>query len=482
MGHVEGISRDQRQLLAPSLDEIVGADHVVRVIDGYVDSLDLGELGFSKFAVLATGRPPFHPAALLKLYLYGYLNQTRSSRRLEREAVRNIEVRWLINQLEPSFRTIAAFRQEHSQAIVAVTRSFVRFCRSLSLYGCELVAIDGTKIEAAASRKKVVTPKKLAKQLAAIDARIAAYLAEMDAADQAEGDRAEGGPQAGSAGDVQAALEVLAQRRAEVQSTAKALVDEGLTQKVIGESDARLMKTARHGHQVCYNAQTAVDGKHGLIAAFELTNAGNDLAQLQPMAEAAKAELDAETLTVVADTGYSNGEQGNACEQAGITPVVPRPAVANPKNKDLFGRDRFHYDEDSDSWTCPSGETLTRYKSSQTGQTDYYTTSACATCALKAQCTKSASRSIARGFHEKDKEAMHRRAIDEPAYMKRRRELVEHPFGNIKWMLGYPRFLLRGIEKAKSELALAVFAFNLKRIVKILGVQAILAALQPRYA
>jgi len=477
MGHIEGISRDQRQLLAPSLDEIVGADHVVRVIDAYVDSLDLGELGFAKFAVLATGRPPFHPGALLKLYLYGYLNQTRSSRRLEREAVRNIEVRWLIDQLEPSFRTIAGFRQQHSQAIVAVTRSFVRFCRGLSLYGSELVAIDGTKIEAVASRKKVVTPKKLAKQLAAIDAKIAAYLTEMDAADQAEDE-----PQAGSAGDVQAALDALKQRRAEVQSAAKALVDEGLTQKVIGEPDARLMKTARHGHQVCYNAQTAVDDKHGLIAAFELTNAGNDLAQLQPMAEAAKAELDAETLTVVADTGYSNGEQGHACEQTGITPVVPRPAVANPKNKELFGRDRFHYDKDSDSWTCPSGETLTRYKSSQTEQTDYYTTSACATCALKAQCTKSASRSIARSFHEKNKEAMHRRAIDDPAYMKRRRELVEHPFGNIKWMLGYPRFLLRGLEKAKSELALAVFAFNLKRIVKILGVQAILAALQPRYA
>jgi transposase len=459
--------------MAPSLDELVGSDHPIRVIDAFVDSLDLERLGFSKVKALATGRPPFHPSDLLKLYVYGYLNQMRSSRRLAREAERNIEVQWLIDHLQPSFKTIADFRKEHVQAIVEVTRSFIRFCRGLSLYGGELVAIDGTKVEAVASRKKVITPARLAKQLAAMDEKIAGYLATMD-----EADREEEGEQAGSAEDIKAALEALKQRRGELQTQAGELAEEGLTQKVVGELDARLMKTARHGHQVAYNAQSAVDGKNGLIAAFELTNDGNDLGQLQPMAEAAKAALEVETLIVVADTGYSNGEQARACEAAGITAAVPRPEIVNPKDGTLFSRDAFRYDEGSDSWTCPAGQTLTRYKSSQTEQTHYYTTKACAGCALKAQCTTAAGRSIARSFYETDKQAMHQRCIDDPAYMKQRRELVEHPFGIIKWMLGCPRFLLRSIKKARAELALAVLGFNLKRAINIMGVPAILEALR----
>jgi transposase len=471
MGHVEGLSRNQRLLWAPSLDEELAADHPVRVIDAFVDTLDLGALGFSKVEAEAMGRPSYRPGDLLKLYVYGYANLVRSSRRLEREAVRNIEVQWLLSRLTPSFKTIADFRKDHPESIVGVVRAFVQFCRGQSLYGGELVAIDGTKIEAVASRRKVVTPKGLQVRIAAIDAKVAGHLAAMDAADREES-RAEA-----QVGDVGAALEALKHERERLQAHAKALADKGLTQEVVGESEARLMKTARHGHQVAYNAQSAVDAKHGLIAAFDLTDACNDQNQLLAMAEAAREALEAETLMVVADTGYSNGEQGLACEAAGVTPIVPRPATVNPNNPGLFTREAFAYDQESDSYTCPAGKTLTVVIVSQVHQRALYATEACAGCQLKASCTKAARRMIARGFYEGAKEAMHQRATADPIWMKRRRALAEHPFGTMKWGMGCPRFLVRGLTKAKSELALIVLGFNLRRIVKLRGVPALLDAL-----
>lgn len=472
MGHVAGESRYQRLMMTPSLDEIVDAEHPVRVIDAFIDTLDLNALNFSKVEAEATGRPPYRPGDLLKLYVYGYINRMRSSRHLERETMRNIEVHWLVNRITPSFKTIADFRKDHAEAIVGVCRAFMRFCKGQSLYGGELVAIDGTKIEAVASRKKVITPKELEKQITKLDAQIADYLAAMDEADGAEA-AAQDNP-----ADVAQALATLRHKRDEVQVQAKRLAAKGLSQEVIGESEARLMRSARHGHQVAYNAQSAVDAKHGLIAAFELTNDCNDQCQLLPMAEAAKEALQVDSLTVVADTGYSNGEQGQACEAADITAVVPRQKTTNPANPELFSRDAFSYDATSDSWTCPAGETLGLNYTSNTEQKKYYSTTACGGCPLKSQCTKAENRKIVRHFHEDAREAMHRRAVEDKKWMKLRRELVEHPFGTIKWMMGYPRFLLRGLTKAKAELALMVMGFNLKRTVTILGVQALLEALK----
>ena len=474
MGHVEGESRYQQLLIAPSLDEVVDAAHPVRVIDAFVDTLDLGALGFSKVVAEATGRPPYRPGDLLKLYIYGYGQQMRSSRRLEREAVRNIEAQWLVDRVTPAFKTIADFRKDHAEAIVGVVRAFVRFCRDRSLHGGELVAIDGSKVEAVASRKKVITPGKLEKQTAALDAKIREHLAAMDAADRQE---AAAEAQTGPA-DVAGALAALRQKRDLVQARAKALADEGLSQRVLGEEEARLMKTARHGHQVAYNAQAAVDAlKHGLIVAFDLVSDCNDLNQLQPMARAAKEALEAETLTVVADTGYANGEQGQACEAAGVTAIVPRAQTSNPKNPELFTRDAFAYDAERNSYTCPAGETLTAVTISKTERKTDYATKACPNCPLKPKCTKAARRTIARGFHESAKEAMHQRAMADPSWMKRRCQLVEHPFGAMKWSMGSPRFLVRGLEKAKSELALAVLGFNMKRTINILGVPALLDAM-----
>jgi transposase len=473
MAHVAGQSRYQSTLFPEVADDLVPRDHPVRLIDAFVDALDLGELGFSKVEAEATGRPPYLPGDLLKLYIYGYLNQVRSSRRLEREARRNLEVLWLINRVAPSFKTLADFRKDHPKSIVGVCRSFIAFCREQALFGSELLAIDGTKIAAVASRKKVLTPKKLAEQIAAIDRKIGEHLEAMD-----EADKQEGGTPADRI-DVTAVVKELQERRADIQRQAEAMKEQGLSQQVIGERDARLMRTANHGHQVAYNAQIAVDAKHHLIAVFDLTNEGNDYRLLHPMAEQGKQVLEVESLTVVADTGYSNGEHGERCEQAQITAIVPRAQTVNPEGKQYFGRDSFSYDAQSDSYQCPAGVTLSVGKVSYTqAKKEYWNVKACKECALRPQCTTAAKRTIVRSFHEDAREAMHRRAMSDRKWMKLRRSLAEHPFGTMKWMMGYPRFLVRGLVKAKSELALGVLCYNLKRAISLIGVQQLILALR----
>jgi transposase len=471
MAHVTGQSRYQSTLFPEVLDEVVSIDDPVRVIDAFVDTLDLAALGFSKVAAEEMGRPPYAPGDLLKLYVYGYLNRVRSSRRLEAETQRNVEVMWLINRLTPAFKTIADFRKDHAGAIVGVCRAFIRFCREQSLFGAELLAIDGTKIAAVASRKQVITPKRIEKMNASIERKIADYLASMDAADREE-PRAAGAP-----ADVAAALEALKAQKLRLQGQAQRLAASELKQLVVTEPEAKLMRTP-HGHAVAYNAQTVVDAQHKLIVAFDLTNEGNDQQQLHPMAVQGKDAVGADEVTVVADTGYSNGEHGALCEQDSITAVVPRAATVNPTGAQYFSRDQFAYDAESDSWRCPAGETLSLFKTSHTQQKKEYTTQACGTCPLKAQCTKAARRVIVRGFHEDAREAMHRRAVADPIWMKHRREMAEHPFGTMKWLMGLPRFLVRGLRKAKAELALGVLSYNLKRVINLLGVPALLRALE----
>jgi len=472
MAHVSGQSRYQSTLFPEILDEVVSIDDPVRVIDAFVETLDLTALGFSKVAAEEMGRPPYAPGDLLKLYIYGYLHRVRASRRLEAETRRNVQVMWLINRLTPSFKTIADFRKDHAEAIVKVCRAFIGFCREQSLFGAELLAIDGTKIAAVASRKQVMTPKRIEQMNAAIDRKIADYLASMDEADREEP------AAAGKPADVAAAIEVLKVQKERLQAQAQDMAARGLKQKVMTEPEAKLMRTP-HGHAVAYNAQTAVDAKHKLIAAFDLTNEGNDYGQLHPMAVQGKEAVGADEVTVVADTGYSNGEHGAQCEQDKITAIVPRPETVNPKGTQYFSRDQFSYDRESDNWRCPAGATLSLFKTSHTQKKKEYTSRACGTCALKPQCTKAAQRVIVRDFYEDAREAMHRRASADPIWMKLRRETVEHPFGTMKWLMAHPRFLIKGLKKAKAELALAVLNYNLKRVVSILGVPALLQALAP---
>jgi transposase len=472
MAHVTGQSRYQSTLFPEVLDEVVGRDDPVRVIDAFVEGLDLEELGFSKVAAEETGRPPYAPGDLLKLYIYGYLHRVRASRRLEAETRRNVQVMWLINRLTPAFKTIADFRKDHAEAIVGVCRAFIRFCREQSLFGAELLAIDGTKIAAVASRKQVMTPKRIEKMNAAIDRRIADYLASMD-----EADREEPGS-AGKPADIAAAIEALKAQKERLQDQAQDLAARGLKQMVMTEPEAKLMRTP-HGHAVAYNAQTAVDAKYKLIVAFDLTNEGNDYRQLHPMAVQGKGAVGADEVTAVADTGYSNGEHGALCERDGITAIVPRAETVNPHGEQYFSRDKFTYDPASDSWHCPAGATLSLYKTSHTEKKKEYTSAACGSCPLKPQCTKAARRVIVRDFYEDAREAMHRRASADPLWMKHRREIAEHPFGTMKWLMAHPRFLVRGLRKATAELALGVLSYNLKRVINFLGVPALLQALEP---
>jgi len=317
-----------------------------------------------------------------------------------------------------------------------------------------------------------MTPKRIEQMNAAIDRKIADYLASMD-----EADREEPGAVRAPA-DVAAAIEVLKAQKLRLQGQAQELASRGLKQLVVSEPEAKLMRTP-HGHAVAYNAQIAVDAEHKLIVAFDLTNEGNDYRQLHPMAVQGKEAVGAEEVTVVADTGYSNGKQGARCEQDGITAIVPRAETVNPNGTQYFSRDKFTYDPASDSWRCPAGDTLSLYKTSHTQKKKEYTSRACGSCPLKPQCTKAPRRVIVRDFYEDAREAMHRRATADPAWMKHRRETAEHLFGTMKWLMAHPRFLLKGLRKAKAELALGVLSYNLKRVINILGVPALLAALQP---
>ncbi len=469
MGHIVGQPREQSALFPEALDDFISADHPVRVIDAFVNALDLGALSFSKVVSKDTGRPPYHPGDLLKLYVYGYLNQIRSSRRLERESQRNIEVLWLLSRLSPDFKTIAAFRQENTKALVGVCRTFTRFCRESALFGAELVAIDGSKFQAVASRKAVYTQKRIERERARIDARIGEYLTAMD-----EADANEACPEQKT--DTQAALKGLRERADELQTMAVRMRVDGVNQHVSTEPEARLMRTAGGGHAVSYNVQTAVDAMHKLIVSHEVTNEGNDHRQLYPMASAAKAELGVDTLTVVADTGYQNGEQGSLCEATGVTAVVPSQQVVNPQG-DYFDKSQFVYDAQSNTYRCPAGAVLSVRRTDRQAQVRVYGTSACGSCVLRAQCTRSKARTINRHFYAKFVEMMNQRAVDQPERMRQRHAIVEHPFGNIKRMMGNPRFLMRGLIKVRAEMALSVLSYNLKRVINIIGVPMMLVRL-----
>lgn len=474
MGFVRGESRSQGALFPVSLDELIPEDHLVRVIDLWVDRADVARLGFAKAQPKGTGRPPYDPADLLKLYLYGYLNQIRSSRKLERESQRNLEVLWLLKRLRPDFKTIANFRRENGAAFSAACRAFVGFCRAERLIGGELVAIDGSKFLAVASKRQVIRRQQLARQLTVLDADIARYLAELDAADRQE--------QAASLPNTQALRKTLAwlkDKRNDVATAEALMTSLGIEQHVLGEPEARLMRTAQGPTRVAYNVQTAVDAAHGLILHHAVTQDASDNRQLEPMARSAKAVLEQETLTVVADAGYSNGEQLGACEQANITAFVPpNRAINNQGEGQFFQKDRFSFDAERDCYICPAGMLLTRKQVMNKERMVIYTTTACSACSLKTQCTQAKQRFVSRHFDEEALEAARIRCASHPEMMKYRRQIVEHPFGNLKdRIFGNARFLLRGLAGVQGEMALAVLAHNFKRVGNILGVPALMTRL-----
>jgi transposase len=468
MRHIQGQNRHQMALLPESLDDLITSGHPVRVIDLLVDSLDLDVLGFIHAVPKATGRPPYHPGDLLKLYLYGYLNQIRSSRRLERESKRNLELMWLINRLSPDFKTIADFRRTNSEAIVQVCREFVLFCRGQGLFGGELVAIDGSKFEAANSPKQIINQRQLEAELERLDAQIQSWLEGVEANDAKDGKEVESSDN----DKTQMALEALKSEREMIQKRLEGMRAEKLYQQPTTDPDSRCLKGGRAG----YNLQTAVDSHHQLIVHHEVIQSRNDENALYPMAQAARQALEQEQLTVVADAGYSNGEAFAQCEAEGITPFVPVQRAINNKG-DYFDKSVFRYEAHADRFRCPGGQYLYYKTRLLKKKQRLYASEACGECAIRSQCTGSKKRWVSRHFHEETLVRVKQRSEQRRDLMRKRRQIVEHPFGTIKRMMGQPRFLMRGLRQVKAEIAFSVLSYNLMRAINVLGGQKMSTAL-----
>jgi transposase len=471
MSYVQGEDRGQAALLPAAIEDYVAAHAPVRVIDAFVDGLDVRGLRFGRSVPAATGRPPYDPRDLLKLYLYGYLNEVRSSRRLERECSRNVEVMWLLRRLAPDFKTIADFRRDNGAAIVGVCRAFVLFCRDQGLFTARLMALDGSKFRAAASAKRVMGRREIAEETAHLDRRIAEYLANLDENDADEPDEA--------SSTTAAALATLRARQAELDHLVAKLDCEERTTLVEGELDARPMGIGKGPKPPSYNLQTAVDVDTGLIVHHEVTSEPNDTRQLYPMAKATKDTLGISNLTVVADAGYSSGTAAAACEADGITACVPtNRSIHSQGDGTLFGRSAFVYQPETDTYMCPAGHVLARKQEvMRRDRLIVYAARDCAGCSLKPRCTTAERRFVSRHLHEDALERMNARFQADPSLIRQRRCASEHPFGTIKRMTAGGRFLTRGLKKVAGEAALSVLAYNLIRAINLIGAAAICAKL-----
>jgi transposase len=475
-GFVEGVDRGQSTLFPAVLDDYVAEDNPVRAVDVFVDGLDLDKLGFVGVQPLDTGRPGYHPGTMLKLYIYGYLNRLPSSRRLERECQRNIEMIWLTGQLAPDFKTIADFRKDNGKAIREVCREFVALCRKLDLLSAASVAIDGSKFKAVNARDKNFTEAKMKRRLERIDESIARYLSQLETADR-HGDAV---PEV-KVERLKSKIEKLKDEIARLNAINAEMMKSEDKQISLTDPDARSMATSgKDTGIVGYNVQIAVDTQHHLIVAHEVTNVGTDRHQLANMAEQARDEMAVETLDAVADRGYYDSEEIRACEDSGITVTLPKPMTSGAKAAGRFGKQDFVYVAADDVYRCPAGERLTyRHQSEEDGKTiRRYSTSSCKTCALKAHCTTGPERRISRWEHEAVLEKVQDRLDHNPNAMGVRRQTAEHPFGTIKCWMGATHFLTKKLPKVATEMALNVLAYNMKRVMAIAGVGGLLEAMR----
>ena len=474
---VEGIDRGQTTLFPECLEDWIDEDNPVRAIDAFVDELDLSGLGFDGAAPEATGRPSYHPTVLLKLYIYGYLNRVQSSRRLEREAGRNVEVMWLTGRLIPDHKTIADFRKDNGGAIKQVCVQFIELCRQMGLLTTASVAIDGSKFKAVNTRDKNFTRGKVERRRAQLETSVGRYLAQLDTADLQEPSD-ELAAKTTHLKEKLAKLEGEMQRLAAMEQQMLASPDQQIS---LTDPDSRSMATSGRGSGVVgYNVQVAVDTEHHLIVTHEVTNDGSDRAQLANVASQAKEALGADKLEAVADRGYFNSDEILKCEEAGITVTLPKPMTSNAKAEGRFGKQDFVYLGDEDVYRCPAGEKLKyHYTNEENGQKlRRYWTNACQHCALKSRCTTGKERRITRWEHEHVLEAVQRRLDKNPQAMRRRRETVEHPFGTLKMRMGATHFLMKRLPKVATEMALHVLAYNLTRVMNIVGIQPLMAAIR----
>lgn len=474
MSYIKGQERNQSVLFPGTIDEYVAENNAVRAIAAFLGRLDFVKLKFVRGEAAGTGRPGYDPRVLMGLFLWGHLNGIRSSRKLERECQRNLEVIWLCENLRPDFKTIADFRKDNGAGIKGVVVEFRRWCLAVGLYGQEMVAVDGSKFKAVNSKERNFTRKKLSQLMARERAKINEYLEAVAAADEAEREEP-----ALSAEQLQEKIAGLERYLAEQEALARQLEASGESQVSLTDPDAKLMKTAQ-GSAVSYNVQTVVDSKHKLIVAYEVTNERNDLGQLAVMAQQAKAALQVAELTVLADGGYYEGNALKECEQAGVTTYLPLPQSREAKRRGIFEQKQFRYDQQRDLYVCPQGEELRfRSKKNERGKEfKVYKTKACAGCPLRAQCTTSKyGRKLVRWVDQEVIERLQARNRGRPELLKLRKTLAEHPFGTIKWGMDQGYFLLKGKRKVTTEFGLTVLSYNLKRVLNILGVEQMISML-----
>src|SRR6476659_4672714 len=473
---VEGVDRGQRTLFPECLEDWIDEGNPVRAIDAFVEKLDLLGLGFDGVAPEATGRPSYHPATLLKLYIYGYLNRVQSSRRLEREAGRNVGVMWLTGRLIPDHKTIADFRKDSGPAIKQVCVQFGELCRLMGLLTNASVAIDGSKFKAVNTRDKNFTRGKVERRRAQLEKSVARYLAQLDTADLQEPSQ-ELAMKTAHLREKLIKLESEMQRLATMEKLMLASPDQQIS---LTDPDSRSMATSGRGSGVVgYNVQVAVDTKHHLIVTHEVTNSGSDRAQLANMGRQAKAVFETETLEAVADRGYFSSLEILACHEAGITVTLPKPQTSGAKSDGRFGKQDFVYLAEEDAYRCPAGEKLPyRFTSEEDGKRlRRYWTTACQDCSLKSQCTTGPERRIPRWEHEHLLGAVQQRLDANPQAMRLRRETVEHPFGTMKARMGATHFLTKTLPKVAAEMALSVLAYILTRVMNIVGTKPLMAAI-----
>lgn len=473
---IEGVERTQSILFPAQLDEYVAEDNPVRVVDAFIDSLDLKALGFEGAIPAETGRPSYHPAVLLKIYVYGYLNRVQSSRRLEREAQRNVELMWLTSRLTPDFKTIADFRKNNGQAIRNVCRQFVLLCHKLNMFEGGEVAIDGSKFKAVNNRDKNYTQRKIKARIEQVEESIARYMEELDRADRQ--------PELTTKMRVQHITDKIASFKrqiAEFNELEKQLQQVPDQQISETDPDARSMATSGRGTgMVGYNVQTAVDTRHHLIVAHEVTNVGHDRSQLANMTKHVQEVTAKKDLVAIADRGYFSGVEIRACEQQGAVPLVPKPMTSNNRALGKFDKRDFIYLAQSDEYLCPAGQRAPwRCKTEERGELLHkYWSSACPTCALKPKCTTGDYRRITRWEHEEVLERMQRRLDERPGLAMTRRCTVEHPFGTLKAWMGATHFLMKRLPKVQTEMSLHVLAYNMRRMMNILGTETLITAMR----
>ena len=472
---VDGVDRSQGLLLPDRLEDYVHEDNPVRVVDAFVEALDLSELGFDAANRAAGGRPAYHPAALLKIYIYGYLNRIQSSRRLEREAQRNLELIWLTGRLAPDFKTIADFRKDNGSAITAVCSRFVALCRNMKVFSHAIVAIDGSKLKAVNSRDRNFTVGKIKGRRKQLEDSVARYLAELDRADRDPALLPEG--RVPHLKDKLAKLHAQMEKLDSIEKELEASPDRQIS---MTDPDARSMTSSgRATGTVGYNVQAAVDAKHHLIVAYDVTNDGHDRAQLSHMAMKAKDALGAEHMTALADRGYFSAPEIRACEDAGVIPLVPKPLTSNSKAEGRFDKRDFVYDASADEYECPAGErAIRRFTTEEKGLTLHkYWSSACPRCPIRKKCTTASYRRIGRWEHEHVLERMQMLLDARPEAAVVRRQTVEHVFGTLKSWLGTTPLLTTTLPKVKTEISLAVLAYNMKRMIKIMGTEGMVRAI-----